>query len=223
MSKITSKMTCLNPDTPFTNDIERAQTLYFNWLCTIVHIDNYLNMSWYILAKLLHNIEYYWVVSNDDNRATDGVKLRQKWLNLIKDEADNLGVEGPTFPLDSLCGPCTLLEMLVGLSIRIESDIMQNESFGDRTAIWFWKMIHNILCYDNSKKTLIMFSDNEISTKEGDEIKEKFTKMMDRDYLYNGSGGLFPLNNNLNQDQKTVEVWYQAQEWLKENYFNEFY
>lgn len=232
MSKIASKMTDLSPDTPFTNDIERAQTLYFNWLCDMVHVDNYCGKSWYFLAKILHNIEFYWVLPNDENRAIHGVKLRQVWMENIEEQAEDLGVGHPMFPLDSLTGPCSVLEMLVGLAVSIESEIMMNQEKGNRTAVWFWEMIINLL-YENCRDELQIqgpfevplfyrWSDRFIDEKCGEMLQMFVVKIMDRTYDECGLGGLFPLKA-MDEDQRNVEIWYQAQRWLEENYPEEFY
>lgn len=220
MSKIASKMTSLTVDSPFVDAVERAQTLYFNWLCLLVHVDDYMTKEWYILAKLLHNMEYYSIVDHDDNRAADGINLRHTWFNLLENEAEDFGVSYPIFPLDSLSGPCTLLEMLVGFSVRIESDIMQDKNYVFNAKTWFWNMVANVLCYDEeSANSLIQFSDNMIDDRMASVLSKKFTDMMDRSYKTDGTGGLFPLQNP-SEDQTKVELWYQAQAWLMEHYYN---
>lgn len=213
MSKIADKIQNLDGRGPFKDDYERAQTMYFNWLCNIVHVDDYAGKTWYILAKILHNIEFYWTVSNDDNRANDGVRLRETWLNMMKIEAEDLGV-GVGVPLDALNGGCSVLEMLVGLASRIESDIMQSDELGNQTGYWFWDMVHNLL----QDYGLIIFQDNEIDSHHGDIIRNRVMTFLDRSYdFYGRNGGLFPLAET-NVDQRDVEIWYQAQRWLAENY-----
>lgn len=218
MSKIAAKMTDLDSDTPFTNDIERAQTLYFNWLCEMVHVDNYCGKTWYVLAKILHNIEFYWILPNDENRAIHGVKLRQVWMENIEEQAEDLGVGHPMFPLDSLTGPCSVFEMLVGLAVSIESEIMMNPDKGNRTAVWFWEMLKNLVHIE-------CLYDDYISEENGEDLKTCVIRFMDRDYRHDGIGGLFPQKyprTNI-EDQRYVEIWYQAQHWLEENYAEEFY
>lgn len=219
MGKLTSKMTGLTPDTPFADEIERAQTLYFYWLCNIVHADRFDNSSWYVLAKILHNIEYYWLVPNDDNRATDGVRLREKWFDIMQSEAKELGLGDTPYPLDSLNGPCTVLEMLVGLSVRIESEIMQDTGAGNRVHCWFWHMLYN-LAVDYSMDAC---TDEKIDDYYGDMIKRAVMLWLDRDYDPDGTGGLFPVDDKTGEDQRGVEIWYQAQRWLHDNYSDELF
>lgn len=216
MSKLTSKMANWNVGGPFENDVERAQVLYFNWLCNMVHVDDYIGKSWYILAKLLHNMEFYSVIHNDENRASHGAHLRQVWLSSLENEAEELGLGYPLCPQGALDGPCTILEMLVALALRIESEIMQDEDRGNRTAEWFWVMIRNMF----RKYRLAEFGDDCITPKQNDIVHMVVTRMLDREYWADGhGGGLFPLDRNESgEDQREVEIWYQAQYWLQENY-----
>lgn len=200
---------------------ERIQTLYFNWLCVLVHADDYMGHEWYILAKTLHDIEFYWTVPNDDNRASDGVKLRSVWLESLKNESEDLGLS-VYVPDDALNGPCTMFEMLVGLAVRIESDIMQNDNEGNRTWIWFWTMINNLLSEHNDDGWWhTRYNDEAISS--DSVIREMVRRCLDREYAPDGFGGcLFPLTNAKDgYDRREVEIWRQAQEWVCENFQDE--
>lgn len=220
MSRISEKtvMFSSNPRA-LSDENARAQTLYFNWLCVLVHADDYVGKEWYILAKILHDIEFYWTIPNDDNRASDGVKLREVWLANLRGEAEDLGV-GLYIPNDALNGPCTMLEMMVGLASRIESEIMQVDEAGNRTWMWFWGMVKSLLWDD----VLMFYSDDSIIPNGGDTIREMVRKCLDREYDSNGFGGgcLFPILNCA-IDRKEVELWYQAQDWVSDNFGTEIY
>lgn len=231
MSRIGAKVRTFSNDSTLTDQYERAQTLYFNWLCVLVHIDDYYGKQWYILAKILHDIEFYWTVPNDDNRATDGVRLREVWLSTLKNEAEDLGV-GFDVPPDSLNGPCSMFEMMVALASRIESDIMQSDELGNRTHIWFWYMIHNLLSdadLMNCHWWIDSTNDSSIQPLERDTIKEMVRHCLDRDYELDGRGGcLFPITRyetRVNEwncvDRREAELWYQAQDWISENFHGE--
>lgn len=220
MSRISNSIRAFCDGKALSDDNERAQTLYFNWLCVLVHVDDYLGKQWYILAKILHDIEFYWTIPNDDNRAIDGAKLREVWLSSLKNEAEDLGV-GIYIPMDALNGPCTMFEMLVGLASRIESDIMQEDCEGNRTWMWFWHMVDNLL-FDaellNCNWWKDMCHDDVITPFEDGVIKEMVRRCLDRDYEPNGDGGcLFPINSGIDIiDRRDVELWYQAQHWINE-------
>lgn len=224
MSRVGTKVSVFTDISNSTDQYERAQTLYFNWLCVMVHIDDYLGKQWYILAKTLHDIEFYWSVNNDDNRATDGVKLREVWLTTLKNEAEDLGVS-VDIPLDALNGPCTMLEMMIGLASRIESDIMQADRYGNRTQMWFWYMVHNLLSDANMDGCMwdcMWWIDklrDDMALPDGlNAVRIMVIRCLDRDYEPNGRGGcLFPVNS-YDVDRREVELWYQAQDWIGENF-----
>lgn len=182
---------------------------YFEWLCKIVGgFDTH-----YFLLKRLFSREFYYINEKDSNRAYDGVQLRNVY-------SDQLGywdycmqiVNGVRVDAD-VGEMCTVLEMLVALAIRCEHDIMNNPDKGDRTKLWFWKMLENldIAKYDNDNWDQQAY----------DEVNHKIDILLDRTYKRNGQGGLFPINAKYHKDQRKVEIWYQMNTWLNENYFSE--
>ena len=78
---------------------------YFDFLCSIVG----RSQDYSILLDELHNIEFYSLIPNDDNRGVDGEQLRQLFLD------DNNGSGRSYIPR----GAATILEMLIGLSHRL--------------------------------------------------------------------------------------------------------
>ena len=172
---------------------------YFNWLCDLVHIDQ-VNRSYYILAKDLYNKEFVAYVDHDENRAYDGMELRDECL-------EELGYPKYT----NIDRPCSVLEMLISLARRMDfetSDVYEDDS-NDRTTYWFWEMIDNL--------GLIKFDDESYIDLEGqifvDSIIDTFVR---RKYKPNGEGGLFPLRHS-KEDQRDVEIWYQMYMYLAEN------
>ena len=79
--------------------ISRISDGYLNWLMDKVDGEKgYLK-----LFRALGNREFTWIVDNDRNRASDGLLLRDHYGYFT-------GLNGQ---------PCTVLEMMVGLSIRV--------------------------------------------------------------------------------------------------------
>ena len=168
--------------------------LYFVWLYSQVGSVKLRNRSktYWALLRLLYKKEFEWVprIPKDENRAQDGKDLRREFLDqtgTVMDEADFLD-QG-----------CSVLEMFVALARKLEFE------GGGTLAEWFWVLIDNLgltECTDaNPPEEAIL-----------DEI---LNKMIDRDYAPNGAGGLFPLQNP-EQDQREVELWYQANAYLLE-------
>ena len=151
-----------------------------------------------LLIDVLHEKDFYWTVPNDDNRGNDGLLIREEF-------ADLKGVG----PEDILEGPCTLLEMLVGLARRC-SDEMADPDHPDTTKRWFWEMMDN-LGLENKPPYLY---EAEFTS---DVIEFIFDRVLDRTYAPSGRNGLFPLNYP-KEDQRKVELWYQMSAYLLEHY-----
>lgn len=166
---------------------------YFQYLCDIIDGSNYYNMLW-----LLHNVEYKCVVSGDNNRISDAMLLR-----------DTYGNHGMTK------NP-TVLEVLVSLSQRCEKDIMHDDAIGDRTSHWFWLMMHNVGLDDKN------YSDDFWCDARVGRVNDKIFVLNERKYNKDGTnGGLFPLKST-KRDLRRVELWYQLNWYLLENYEYEF-
>ena len=96
-----------------------------------------------------------------------------------------------------LFGPCSVLEMMIALSIRCEESIMDDTEYGNRTGQWFWGMISSL---GLSSMTDDMF-DKQYAT-------NVINKFLNREYEPNGKGGLFTIRN-CKDDLRNVEIWYQ--------------
>lgn len=161
---------------------------YYRWLLDKI---NYNDTDFDETLEILFNTEFTWEVANDDNRADDGLVLRSTFMS----------EEGwYTMPLED--EGCTILEMMIALAMRIENDIMWDGE-RDRTPKWFWEMFRNLGLGESG------------SPLEDYDILER---LLLREYEYDGSGGLFPLGDSATEDQREVEIWYQAQLYLMRNY-----
>lgn len=171
--------------------------LYLRWLygqVSPVTQRNPARTYWSFLKQLFEK-EFVWFVPNDDNRVVDGVQLRTEFLADMKvDEIDG----------DWLSLGCSMLEMLVALSRRLEfeTDI--------RARDWFWQIISNLDLGDLSDRNYSTNSD--LIT----DVDAALDAVIWRQYQPNGQGGLFPLND-VHADQRKVEIWYQMSAYLLEN------
>lgn len=174
---------------------------YFEWLCDTVAINEPDN-SYFLLAKKLDFMPFLYTIPMDANRAKDGTDLRGQF-------------ESKTNYKAMYCDdtPCTMLEMLVALAVRI-NDIMYEDDNHDKTAVWFWEMMTNV--------GLDIFTDADYFKAGGDSAVEKIVdRIIERKYKKNGKGGLFPLSGcykNEMSDQRKVQIWYQMQTYLIEKY-----
>ena len=162
---------------------------YYDWLLDKVGVKDD-DSGAATVVRCLYRADFYWLVDNDDNRAADGLVLRTTFMDM---EGWN------TEPWSDI--GCTVLEMLIGLASRIDSDIMWDGEH-DSTAKWFWEMVNNL----------------DMDWLDPDDILECIDRFLSREYDYNGVGGIFPLLKGASEDQRNVEIWYQMQSYLMENY-----
>lgn len=172
----------------------RLEESYFDWLCDKVDYELHRDSKQLLLD--LYLIDFYSLVPNDDNRAADGQALREQYGV----EIDDIGIE------EYLTGPCTLLEMLIALAGRMNF-IASKPNSPDRTSEMFWILI------DNLGLELISTGDPLVSSKRR-RNKRAIQRLLDRDYLENGKGGLFPLTTPHHKDQRKTEIWYQMQAYM---------
>lgn len=189
----------------------KAQRMYFNWLIHKVSLDNLFGRSYTHLAYVLHRMIFYWSNDLDGNRSSDGIRLREEWRERIEEEIYAQEEPIPVIDTDLDLGPCTVLEMMVALASRIENDIMQEDNKGNRTPVWFYHMIRNL--------GLLNCDDDHIFDSIDEYIRDVVRKMLFRQYTADGNGSLFPLFRRC-EDRREVDIWWQAQHWLAENFPN---
>jgi len=162
---------------------------YLTWLMGRVAIGEDYTM----LCRYMLNTDYIFFCSNDDNRATDGLDLRYEFENRYG-------------WIEDLSDECSILEMLVALSIRCD-DVMFDPEYGHRTDFWFFEMIKNL--------ELDKFDDDFFDQRAVNSILEDFIY---RHYGKNGGRGCaFKVKKPLH-DMRTTELWYQMMWWLNENF-----
>lgn len=162
---------------------------YFEWLYNLVCENRYSKPIYRKLLTHLHEIEFRYSILRDRNRAEDGAELRYRFA--IVHNYDVLAT------VVDLGEECSVLEMMVGLALRCEECIMDDSSYGNRTAQWFWGMIVNM--------GLGTMTDDMYDNMHVDIVVQRF---LDRDYEPDGKGGLFRIRD-CNVDLRGVEIWHQ--------------
>ena len=161
---------------------------YFDWMYNLVCRNRYSkNISFKKVFSYLNDTKFTYSIRMDLNRAKDGTELRRRYANEFK--IANI--------YDRICGPCSVLEMMIALAIRCEETIMDDENFGDRTDQWFWDMMKNL--------GLGHMDDDEFDE---EYVSDVVTRFLNRDYEPNGRGGLFFVRN-CDIDLRDVEIWIQ--------------
>lgn len=161
---------------------------YLDWMLQLIGC--FKGLSHRKLLTRLHEIDFYYTIGMDGNRAEDGINLRYRF-------GYELNYADPMIAAYLDNRDCSVLEMLIALAIRCEEHIMGDPDIGDRTGLWFWTMIENL--------GLDSMTDVSFNIKYIDNVVQRF---LDRKYDSNGEGGLFTVRN-YNRDLRDVEIWYQ--------------
>lgn len=181
------------------NDISRR---YFSWLCDVVtagrrqYKTQYSSLLWF-----LHTVDFTYTMDRDGNRYEDGIDMRYRYGKTINEASQRV------IALELDAKPCSMLEMMVGLSCRCEEQIMSNSCYGDRTGKWFWDMIGSL--------GLLWATNNKFDPTKCNRIIKRF---LNREYEPTGRGGLFSVevvdNYGNVVDLTTQEIWFQAMWYL---------
>lgn len=175
--------------------MDKLEQKYFDWLCNKI-IDDESVTKYYKLMNHIYDRQFISIIEMDNNRAEDGKGLRRRF------EIENSIPREIMLELFSGNTTCSVLEMMVALSIRCEETIMTDDSYGDRTGIWFWNMIVSL--------GLGTMSDSRFDSRYTDVVIDRF---IDREYQRNGEGGLFTIDG-IKRDMRNVEIWYQMMWYL---------
>ena len=170
-----------------------TKDLYFEWLLgriccgTSAYKRKYFSM----LLWQLYSTDYTWKEPLDEDRATWGLTLRAEY-------SENTG----KIAKNKLNLPCSMLEMMVMLAIRMEYDLSfeDDPDFYDHVSDWFWGMITSMGLSKND--------DYDYSDKK---TRMAVTRVLGRTFKANGDGGLFTLTiNSIKTDMRKCDIWHQA-------------
>lgn len=167
---------------------------YLNWLEHFVYDKR--RASYALLFKHLHQREFIFPLPMDDARAMDGIELRDRFAREKGFSYEEIE--------DILDGPCSVLEMLVGLALRMEISLTSDPDEGDRTGLWFWGML-----------TTMKLASQTDDRYDPEYVNNRIDIMLYREYRPNGEGGLFELEY-ADRDMRDVEIWYQMNYFLIE-------
>lgn len=108
-----------------------AEKEYVTWLVGRVNVIPRKNYG--MLLRELYRYKFYAVVKYDEDRGADGIVLRDTW-------ADEVGYKGSI-----LFGQPSVLETLIGISLRIEDQIFGGPWVEEWDYIRvFWDLINNL-------------------------------------------------------------------------------
>ena len=174
---------------------------YFKWLLGILGFKESAECRYISMLSYLYSTDFKLtdpVVGHDENRLSDAFELRATFSNNFTD---------PVLP-KIFEEPMSVLEVLTAFAMRIDDDIMYDGSL--HASKWFFIMIDNL--------GMTNFTDDTLGLDWTIEDEEQIVDIwMSRQYREDGKGSIFPLKCP-GVDQKNLEMWYQMQEWFRENY-----
>lgn len=174
------------------------ESKYFNFLISLVgRGDKYQTLLFSLMC-----VPFKAMVRNDENRGDDGLQLRLEFKEL---KGENVML--PPILYDQ----CSVLEMMIGVAKRMCFETIESKHQKSVDA-WFWILVDNLN---------LAYMTDEACRKNRYTCSSKFysvmTNFLNRNYDREGNGGLFPLTHSL-PDQRTIEIWYQMADFLRENY-----
>lgn len=152
------------------------------------------NRTHWNLFRQMHDTIFVAQIDHDENRIADARDMRYEFLAEAEDEQGNR---------DWTRLPCSMLEVLIVLSRHLSFEM------DDPVKTWFWHLIEVL--------DLEQFNDREYNESSQEVIQETIDRVIWREYKPNGEGGLFPLRNPA-RDQREVELWYQLNAYLLEQF-----
>lgn len=150
---------------------------------------------YYDLFKILHDIEFVWILDRDENREADGRDVRYDY-DIPK---------GCEKYLDEFIErPVSVLEVLLAIADRIEREYIGDPA-DERPDIFFMEMIKNL-----GLTGLIVNNGEEV-------IEDIVNRWMRRMFLPDGYGSPFPVRYD-RRDQRKLEIFDQVLSYINENY-----
>lgn len=223
--KFEYKEYCLEVNRPNGDDAEDYEVAhhYFLYLCSQVYLDGkhgqhfkyitppYEGETYFNLARKLHAAPYRVLTTLDENSLSDVKMMRYWYANGYSNFKDYSGIAKTG---------ASMLEVLIALCKRFDTDVMVNPSGEDRSREWFWLIMENTM--------LDIFTDEYFQPTINDDGRSEFDTTGDRicsgiietinqrRYEFSGEGGCFPLKNP-KSDQRKVDLWHQMHAFFEEN------
>lgn len=159
---------------------------YFDWLISQIEFPRNFKGTYGELLVRLHETEFIWTISGDDNRVQDVQDLRREYR-------ENFGsVRFKNY--------VSVLEVMIAVSRILEFVA------GGQANAWAWRLIDNL--------RLNHYYDPLTPSKRA-KIDNILENLIWRTYKPNGTGGFFPLIFP-REDQTKVEIWYQLNAYVNE-------
>lgn len=177
---------------------DQMRIAYRNWLINKTYSWCVEHGSYRKLLTFLYSQRFYSSIYNDNNRASDGIELRMRFV----ESQEQYTYRDVYLYLNE---PCNMLEMMAALAIRCENHIMGDPDNEDRSGVWFFRMLES--------SHLDCLTDDQYFDEEYAEVV--VSNILNRKYNANGDGGLFTVKNP-KEDMRYAEIWFQMNWYLGE-------
>lgn len=178
--------------------ITDVDDLYFMWIIDQLEAPT---KSIIRLCRMLHDNTFTRSVGNDYNRAVEGQRLRNRFMN------DFLEANIDQRKLNLLLHPdCSWLEMLIALSDSL--DYLYEGGVQER----FLELVENL----GLTKVLLSPQNGRYDEVDQDLVDVVTNRVDNNLFEANGRGGLFPLKLYNHYDQRRVEIWEQQAAYFRE-------
>lgn len=168
---------------------------YLAWIkWEVLDDDEYDIFNYQTLINKLFQIEFTYESLMDGNRAVDGLDLRYRF-------GKQKGLLETTIKANLAFLSCSVLDMMVALSIRTYEELTKDFPDPIPPSKIFWMMIENM--------HLIHQTDDSFDEKY---VEQRVKIMLNHKFSRDGDGGLFRVKG-IKRDMRSVEIWYQMQWW----------
>lgn len=187
---------------------ENYKGKYFDYLCELINLDS---SKYECLIHELYSIDFKWVLPLDEDRAFDGLILREGYYDYRIDYERIVNK------------PCSVLECLIGLAYKMDY-ILDDDDRGNRMRLWFWEMVENLDLMRFTNEYLEQFGFGEFEDHHGgtryNMIHAICDDWMNRNFIFDGQGSPFPLNYP-KEDQRKLDLVRQLNAYILEKHMFE--
>lgn len=178
--------------------IRRWFEAYFYWLEPQVRDEGHQRHTYVDLLATMFAKEFVWLIPNDDNRMIDAGGIGEQPGDLRVEFLHES--EAPRGLRSHMFGPCSVLEVLIGLSRRLAF------AASGTAEGWAWQLVVNLELHRMP---------DPLSRRKTKQVNEVLDRLVWRNYDPDGTGGFFPLQTP-EEDQTQVELWYQMSAFINE-------
>lgn len=168
---------------------------YFEWLIESIDPEHKIGDFYRPVYEILYSTDFRWFkkYSDDENRAKDGIYLRNDFKDSSRKFRDDLRKEFSAIDYDGgdvqkehwyYAKPASCMEVLISIGRRIEYNYLAIPG-EENVPKWFWIFVTNLGLGVNNR----MISNQNY-------IHHRIQKWLNRRYERNGEGGIFVTNSS---------------------------